>query len=44
MQILTSKIKDAVTQWKNQAGNLKTNQKAKIYFTLPEFNKKQIVN
>ena len=32
------KTEDDVTQWQTQVGNNTTNQKVKIYSTLPEFS------
>ena len=35
--------KDNVVQWHMQAGNITTNHKVKIYFTLPELSATKIV-
>ena len=32
-----------MTQWKIQVGNIATNKKVKVYFTLPEFTMKKIM-
>ena len=46
MKILTKKLypkEDAMIQWHMQAGNITTNLKVKIYFTLPELSATKIV-
>ena len=46
MRRLMTKLKtkdDSVIQWHTQSGNITTNTKVKIYFTLPGFTTKKIV-